>query len=180
MQVFPVPLNTFSHINLRYLFSSLLVGIPLSPPVSLFKTTLIILIGNFRPEIFLGDIFSCIITVHAKMAYWDTVRVWLLVWCACPSSCNVSSSFCLTRSVSLAECWFGYTLGGVAGRFGSNNTCWLGTVHGTSYTILFAGTTPAGNLRFGFTLGGGEGFSVTVVTLGHFKGGTGDLLKIVG
>ena len=86
-----------------------------------------------------------------NMTSWDTVR--LLVLCAGPSSRNVSSSSCITRSAIIAEQWDGPTLG-----------CVL---------ILFAGTALAGKFRFGFTLGGCEGFSVVLVTLGGVKGGTG-------
>ena len=114
------------------------------------------------------------------MASWATLRVWLLVMCAGPSSSNVSSYSCITSSASLAGRWVGSTLGSVAGRLGKNNTCGLGTVRGTSYPILFAGTTYVGNLRLGFTLGGGEVFSVLVVTLGGFKGGTGGRKTMVG
>ena len=40
------------------------------------------------------------------------------------------------------------------------------------FPILFAGTTSASNIWFGFTLGGGDGVSVPVVTLGGVKRGT--------
>ena len=51
--------------------------------------------------------------------------------------------------------------------------CGLGNLRGTSYPILFAGSTSADDLRLGFTLGGGEGFSVPVGTLGVVKRETG-------
>ena len=87
------------------------------------------------------------------MASWDTVQVWLLVLCAGPSSHNVFDYSCITSFASLAERWGGTTLRGVS--------------------ILFAGTALAGNLRFGFTLGGGKGVSVMLRTLGGVKGKTG-------
>ena len=87
------------------------------------------------------------------MASWDTVQVWLLVLCAGPSSHNVFDYSCITSFASLAERWGGTTLRGVS--------------------ILFAGTALAGNLRFGFTLGGGEGFYEPVGPLGGVKGVTG-------
>ena len=151
-------------MNCRYSISS---------PVSLFKTALISPIGNFRPASFLGDRFSCIISAHINMASWDTVRVWLLVLCAGPSCCNVSYSYCLTNYASLAERRGGSTLGCVARCFGWNNTCGLGNLRGTSYPIFFSGTTSAGNLRPGFTLGYVEGFSMPVGTLGGVKRGIG-------
>ena len=40
------------------------------------------------------------------------------------------------------------------------------------FPILFAGTASASNIWFGFTLGGGDGVSVPVVTLGGVKRGT--------
>ena len=109
--------------------------------------------GDFCLVSFLGDMFSCIILAHANMASWDTVRVWLLVLCAGPLSWNVSAYYCLTSSASFAECRGGSTLGGVP--------------------ILFYGTKSAGNFRFGFTLEGGDGFSMPVDPLGGVKGGTG-------
>ena len=109
------------------------------------------------------------------MASWATVRVWILVLCAGLSYCNVSSSSFLTSSASLVESRVGYTIGVVVGIFGWNNTCGLGNLHGTSYPTLFVGKTSAGNIRLGFTLVSGEGFSVTVGTLGGVQGGTGGL-----
>ena len=84
------------------------------------------------------------------MASWDTLLI--LVLCAGRLSHNVSASSCLTNSDSLTERRGGPTLGG--------------------FSILFAGTASAGNFRFGFTLGGCEGFSVALGTLGGVKGGT--------
>ena len=89
------------------------------------------------------------------MASWDIMRVWLLVMCPGPLSCNVSTSSYLTSSTSITDRRGGTTFGGVP--------------------ILFAGTASTGNLRFGFTLGGGEGFSVPLDTLGGVKGVTGGL-----
>ena len=86
------------------------------------------------------------------MASWDTVRVWLLVLCAGPLSWNVSTSCSITISASLSERWGGPTLGGVS--------------------ILFTSTVLDGNFRFGFTLGGCEGFFVALSTLGGTKGKT--------
>ena len=88
------------------------------------------------------------------------MQVCLLVLCVGPSYCSVSASYCLTSSTSLADCRGGYTLGGVP--------------------ILFDGKMSAGNLRLGFTLGGGEEFSVPVGTLGSVKGGTGGKKTMVG
>ena len=99
------------------------------------------------------------------MDSWAKVRVWLLVLCAGPLSHYVSSSSFITRCASLDKCWGGSTLRGIAGRFGQNNTCGLGTICGTLYSILFDGTIYTGNKRLGFTIGGGEGFSVPVRSL---------------
>ena len=87
------------------------------------------------------------------MASWATVLVWIMVMCEGTSSWNVFASSCLTISASLAERRGGPTLGGVP--------------------ILFAGTESASNLRFGFTLGCGEGLYVPLGTLIDVKGGTG-------
>ena len=59
VQVFPAPLNMLSHINYDFGF---FITYPyyISYSVSLFKTALIILSGNFRPASFCGDVFSCI------------------------------------------------------------------------------------------------------------------------
>ena len=140
----------------------------------------IILIGNFHPTHYLGDMFSFILSAHANMHYWATVRVWLLVLCAGPLSHYVSSSSCITRCASLDKCWGGSTLRGIAGRFGQNNTCGLGTMCGTSYSILFDGKIYTGNKQLGFTLGGREGFYVPVRTLVGVKGGTGGKKHIGG
>ena len=51
--------------------------------------------------------------------------------------------------------------------------CGLGNLRGNSYPILFAGAMSADDLRLVFTLGGGEGFSVPVGTLGVVKRETG-------
>ena len=139
--------------NIRYFGFFITCRYSISPPVSLFKTALIILIGNFRPASFRGDMFSCIILVHVNMDSWATVWVWLLVLCAGPSSRDVSAFYCLTSSSSISERRGCCTLGG--------------------FPTLFAPTTSAGNIRLGFTLGGGEGFSVPVGILGGVKGGTG-------
>ena len=139
--------------NLQYFGFFITCQNSISSPVSSFKNALIILIGDFRPESFLGDIFTCNVSAYSNMAYCVTVQVWILVLCAGPSSFNVSASSCLTSSASLTDCWGGSTLGGVQ--------------------ILFAGTTLDGNLRLGFTLGGGEGFYEPVGPLGGVKGVTG-------
>ena len=144
--------------NLRYFGFFMTCLYSISSPGSSFKTAFIISIGNFRPASFLGDMFICIILAHANMASWDTVRI--LVLCAGPSSCNVSTSSCLTSSASLTERWGGPTL--------------------VCVSILFAGTSSAGNFRFGFTLGGCEGFYVALGNLGGVKGGTCGREKIFG
>ena len=112
-------------------------------PVSLFKTVFIISIGDFRPASFIGDMFSFILSGHANMASWATVP--LMVLFAGLSSRNVSASCCVTSSAILAERRGGPTLRGVS--------------------ILFAGTSLAGNFWFGCTLVGCEGVSVALVTL---------------
>ena len=139
--------------NLQYFRFFINCRYSISPPVSSFRTALIILIGNFCPTRFLVDMFSYIISAHANMDFWATVRVWLLVLCAGPSSCNVSTFSCLTSSASISDRRGGSNLGGIP--------------------ILFYGITSAGNIRLGFILGGGEGFSVPVGTFGGVKGGTG-------
>ena len=139
--------------HLRYFGFFVTCRYSISSPVSSFKTAFIISIGNFRPASFLGDMFSCIISAHANIDSWATVQVWLLFLCVGPSSCNVFASSYITRSTNIAERQGGPTLGGVP--------------------ILFAGTSPAGNFQFGFTLGGCEGFSVALGILGGVKGGTG-------
>ena len=155
----PISFEYAVSYNLQYFWFFITCRYSISSPVSLFKTVLIILIGDFRPESFLGGMFSCIISAHVNMDSWATLCVWLLVMCAGPSSCNVSPPF-LTSSASLSERQGGSTLGGVP--------------------ILFAGTTSAGNILLGFTLGGDEGFSVPVGTLGGVKGVTGGQKTMTG
>ena len=72
-------------------------------------------------------------------------------------------------------CIGGSTLVGVAGCSSQNKTFGLDNWRGTGnlYPILFAGKTYPGNIRHYFTIGGGEGFSVPVGTLGGAKGVTG-------
>ena len=86
--------------------------------------------------------------------------MWLLVLCAGLLSRSFSAFSFLTSSASLAKHRGGSTLGG--------------------FPILFAGTLSAGNLWLGFTLGGGERFSVPVGTLGGVKGVTGGQKTMTG
>ena len=63
--------------NLRYFGFFITWRYSISSKFSSFKTALLISIGNFRPAIFLGGTFSCILSAHAE---------WLLgIQCECRS-----------------------------------------------------------------------------------------------
>ena len=147
----------------------------ISSSISSFNTATIISSGNLRLASFRGDMVSFMTSVHANMDSWAMERVLLLVLHAGPSSCIIPYSLFLASSTSYADRRCGSTLGGVTGHSVQNNSCGLDNLRGTGnpHPNLLAGTTSLYIICHDFTLGGGgDRFSVLVVTLGGAVEGT--------